>query len=161
MKKFLFFLLFLTGCGFTPLYSQNQNSALKDVQIEVMPIAEQYGAKMRRIIQNALPVYNQEIPTRYQLVVQPPVFSAGNRTITNDEFASMMQITAQTSYQLIQTKSSKVVFSNTVSSVSSYAVVKDPYATTIAKNHIQKDLAEQLAQQISLDVLSKLSEESL
>ena len=160
MKKFLFFLLFLTGCGFTPLYSQNQNSALKDVQIEVMPIAEQYGAKMRRIIQNALPVYNQEIPTRYQLVVQPPVFSAGNRTITNDEFASMMAVTAKTTYHLISIQSGKSLFSDTLSSVSSYAVVKDPYATTVAKNHIQQELSEQLANQIVLDVLAKLSQES-
>lgn len=158
MKKLLFSLLLLTGCGFTPLYSQN-NTSLQDVQITVKPIPNQYGFQMRRIIQNKLQTQNEKAVRQYYLTVEPPSFSAGDKTITSNELASTMQITGKTNYQLQDSKDGKNICSGRITAVSSYSVVRDPYATTVAKNHIQEELAKQLAEQIALDVMAQLSEE--
>ena len=159
MKKLLLSLLLLTGCCFVPLYSQN-NTDLRETQVVVSPIPNQYGDQMRRIIQNNLFTQTENPKHQYRLTVKSPSFSMGDKTITSNEFASTMQVTGKTSYYLENTKTKKQDYSGNAVAVSSYSVVKDPYATTVAQKHIQEELAKQLAEQISLDVLSKLSEVS-
>ena len=156
MKKLLFFLLLLTGCGFTPLYSQN-NTYLTNTKVIVNPISNQYGDQMRRIIQNGLQTQAQNPKYQYRLIVKSPSFDMGDKTITSNEFASTMQVIGKTSYYLqnIQTNTNDYV--GEVRAVSSYSVVKDPYATTVAQKHIKEELSKQLAEQITLDVLAKLS----
>ena len=158
MKKILFSLLLLTGCGFTPLYSQNDDS-LKDTKIIVDPIPNQYGNQMRQIIQKALYSPSENPTNQYRLIVSSPSFDVGDRTITTDEFASTMQITGKATYQLKNLKTDKTSFTGNVAAVSSYSVVTNPYATTVAQKSIQDELSKQLAEQISLDVLAKLSQE--
>lgn len=158
MKKLLFSILLLTGCGFTPLYSQN-NSYLKNSKITVDMIQNQYGNQMRQILQNLLKTNTENPQNQYRLIVTPPTFKAGDKTITADEFASTMQVTGEASYYLENLKTKKNTYFGNVNSVSSYAVVKDPYATTVARNHIQEELSKQLAEQVALDILAKLSEE--
>ena len=158
MKKLLFSFLFLAGCGFSPLYSQN-NTYLKDTQVIVNPIPNQYGNQMRRIIQDALLTQSEKPVHKYRLRVDPPSFKAGDKTITADEFASTMQVSGTTTYYLSDMITGKNIYSGNVVSFSSYAVVKDPYATTVAKNHIQEELSKQLAEQVALDVMAKLSKE--
>jgi hypothetical protein len=159
MKKILFSLLFLTGCGFTPLYGI-QNHSLYNTSVVLTPIANQYGESMGRIIKNALPTPKEKVQNQYKLTVSSPSFSSYDKTITSDEFASTMQITANTTYQLQDLKTNKTILSEKVSAVSSYSVVVNPYATTVAKNKLQQELADQLAEQIALDVLTKLSQEN-
>ena len=158
MKKLLFSLLLLTGCGFTPLYSQN-NTYLKDSHITVDPIPNQYGDQMRQILQNSLNTNAENPKNQYRLIVTAPTFKAGDKTITADEFASTMQVTGKTSYYLKDLKTKRNIYFGNLVSVGSYMVVKDPYATTVARNHIQEELSKQLAEQVALDVLTKLSEE--
>ena len=159
MKKVLFSLLFLTGCGFTPLYG-TQNHSLLNTSVTVSPIPNQYGENMVQIIRNTLPTSKETVQNQYKLTVSPPSFSSYDKTITSDEFASTMQITANTTYQLQDLKTNKTILSEKVSAVSSYSVVVNPYATTVAKNKLQQELTDQLAEQIALDVLTKLSQEN-
>lgn len=159
MKKVLFSLLFLTGCGFTPLYG-TQNHSLLNASVTVSPIPNQYGQNMAQIIKNALPVNQKEAQSQYKLTVSSPSFTSGDKTITSDEFASTMQVTATANYQLTDLKTQKTVLSEKISAVSSYSVVVNPYATTVAEQKIQKELADQIAEQIALDVLTKLSQEN-
>ena len=86
-------------------------------------------------------------------------FQLKNILNTANEFASTMQVTGKTSYSLKNSKTEKIIYTSEVVAVSSYSVVKDPYATTVAKNHIQSELSKQLAEQIALDVLTKLSKD--
>lgn len=158
MKKLLFSFLLLTGCGFTPLYSQN-TSCLNDTQITVSPIPNQYGDQMRRILQNELRSQSENPTKQYQLIVESPSFNTGNKTITADEFASTMEASGKAKYYLKNIKTNKKIYSGNVRAVASYAVVKDPYATTVAKNHIQEELSKQLAEQIALDILANISED--
>ena len=154
MKKFLLTIfLFLSACGFSPLHKevtiQNGNGAVK-----VTPIPGQYGSVMCQIIQDKL---GNNSDSRYTLSVSSPVFSSWDQTIDNKNFATMMGITGKSSYTLVENKTNKPIVSSSTSLSSSYSVVKDPYATTVAERKVKKELAEQLAEQISLHVLGALT----
>lgn len=158
MKKFLFLLFLLTGCGFSPLYTSVQNQLPPDLQIEVNPIANQYGSSMRRTIQNQMPQPTEPIQKRYILSVQAPTFTGNDQTITNNDFASMIQVSARTSFDLQDIKH-KTLLSRSVSAVSSYSVVNSPYATIVAQQKVHQELSEELAHQIVIDVLTYLAKE--
>lgn len=162
MKKLIFLTLFLSGCGFTPLYGTNSSTyqALKDTQIVISPIPNEYGADMGYILKNQIPTLTQTTKNKYLLSVQSPTFSGYDKTITNDEFASTIQATGTTTYTLTDSKNQKILYKNSVSSISSYNVENSPYATTMAKNKVYKELSEELANQIGREVLAFISKET-
>ena len=153
MKKILFMLLFLTGCGFAPLYQQEKTKA-GNVPVQVAPISGQYGFNMRQTIQNKL---GQTEKTLYVLSVNPPSFRLWDQTIDSKNFATTMGISGTISYSLTEKSSKKVILKSSASLNSSYSVVKDPYATTVAERKVKRELAEQLADQVSLHVLGTLA----
>ena len=154
MKKLLFGLLLLLGaCGFSPLYKEVMNSD-ENVSVKVAPIPEQYGSEMRKIIQGKMGI--SEAPL-YTLTVSAPTFSSRDQTIDSKNFATMMWIRGSVSYKLTENKTEKILINTSTSLGSSYSVVKDPYATTVAERKVKKELAEQLAEQISIHILSVLA----
>ena len=153
MKKLFWICLFLTGCGFTPLY-QNQSFDKAHLPVQVVPIPNQYGHMMRQTVQNKM---GHSDNPQYLLSVDAPVFNTWDQTIDDKNFATIMGISGSSSYRLTEKKTNKVLLSSSTSLSSSYSVVKDPYATTVAERKVKKELAEQLADQISLHVLGTLA----
>ena len=152
MRYFLLFFLLLTGaCGFSPLY-QTSTTGTTDLSVKVAPIPNQYGLGMRQILESKLGISAE--PT-YLLTVSEPRFFQWDRTIDDKNFTTIMGISGTVSYQLTQGK--KTILNNTTSLTSSYSVVKDPYATTVAERKVKKELSELLAEQVSLHVLGTLS----
>lgn len=162
MKKFYLFYLLLTGCGFTPLYGTHNPTykILQDTQIIINPIPNEYGAEMHRILTDQIPTLTQNPKHKYVLSVDAPTFSGYDKTITNDEFASTIQATGRVSYTLKEDKTNKILQQKHLSSVSTYTVNINPYATTVAKNKVYKDLSEQLAQQIGMNVMAFISKDT-
>ena len=68
-----------------------------------------------------------------------------------------MGISGSVSYLLTESATKKVLLDDVTSLTSSYSVVKDPYATVVAQQKIEKELAQQLAEQVSLHVLGTLA----
>ncbi|MGN0920054.1 MAG: hypothetical protein ACI4OR_04810 [Alphaproteobacteria bacterium] len=157
MKKILFGLLFFLGaCGFSPLYQKGTGGDNK-IPVKVAPISNQYGFTMRQVLQSKFGSTPQPL---YTLTVSAPVFSSWDQTIDDKNFATMMGITGTVKYQLTNIKTHQEILNSSTSLTSSYSVVKDPYATTIAERKIKKELAEQLAEQVSLHVFGTLAEDS-
>ena len=154
MKKILLLsFLLLSACGFSPLYKEASTSA-GNVPVKVAPIPDQYGFAMRQIILDRL---GNNSDTQYTLTVSAPAFSSWDQTIDDKNFATMMGITGYSHYILTDNKTHKEILNSTTSLNSSYSVVKDPYATTVAERKVKKELANQLAEQISLHVLGVLT----
>ena len=154
MKKlFLISFLLLSACGFSPLYKKVSTQE-GNVPVKVSPIPDQYGFAMRQIIQNKL---GNSSNSQYTLNVSAPFFSTWDQTIDDKNFATMMGISGSVSYTLIENKTHKEILNSSTSLTSSYSVVKDPYATTVAERKVKKELAEQLAEQVSLHVLVTLA----
>ena len=154
MKKLFFAtFLFLSSCGFSPLY-QSISAENGNIPVRVEPIPDQYGSFMQKIIQNKL---GNSTDTSYTLAVSAPTFHTWDQTIDDKNFTTIMGIKGGVHYKLTETKTKKVILDNSTSLSSSYSVVKDPYATTVAERKVKKELAEQLAEQVSLHVLAALA----
>ena len=154
MKKiFSAFIFLLAGCGFSPLYS-NVTTDQQDVPVQVAPIPNQYGASMRQVIQGKLGKTDTPL---YTLTVSAPSFSSWDQTIDSKNFATTMGIQGSVSYQLRENSTHQVILNHSVFLNSSYSVVKDPYATVVAERKVKKELADQLAEQVSLHVLATLA----
>ncbi len=162
MKKLVILLLFLTGCGFSPLYSSKSVTYqfLQKIQISVAPIPNQYGAEMRRILKNQIPILTQTPTKKYTLFVTAPTFTGYDKTITNDEFASTIQTTASATYTLQDDKTQKIIKKGSQKAISGYNVESNPYSTTIAKQKVYQELSEQLAEQIGQQVLAFISQDT-
>ena len=154
MKKILLtaFLL-VSACGFSPLYKKVATNG-GNVPVKVDAIPDQYGFDMREIIQDKL---GNATDFQYTLTVSAPTFFTWDQTIDDKNFATVMGINGNVSYRLTENKTHKQILKSSTSLASSYSVVKDPYATTVAERKVKKELAEQLAEQVSLHVLSTLS----
>ena len=154
MKKlFLFIVLFLSACGFSPLYKEVSTEG-GSVPVQVNPIPNQYGFAMREIIQNR---FGDASDKKYILTVSSPSFSSWDQTIDNKNFATLMGISGTVHYRLVEKSTQTVLLDSSASLNSSYSVVPDPYATTIAERKSKKELAERLAEQVSLHVLGTLA----
>ena len=154
MKKLLFAtFLFLSACGFSPLY-QSVPTEEGNVPVQVEPIPDQYGFSMRQIIQNK---FGNSKDTSYTLTVSAPTFHSWDQTIDDKNFTTIMGIRGTVHYKLTENKTKKVLLNDSALLNSSYSVVKDPYATTIAERKVKKELSEQLAEQVSLHVLGTLA----
>ena len=157
MKKFFIALFFLmAGCGFSPLYNETITKE-GSAPVDVDPIPNQYGVSMRQKILSKIGISEHPL---YTLSVSAPSFSANDQTIDSKNFATMMSISGSTSYSLVDKKTKKTILKSSSSAFSSYSVTKDPYATVTAKRKAQKELAEQLDEQISQHVLVVLSKEN-
>ena len=151
MKKlFLSGLLFLTACGFSPLYQQVSFEE-GSTPVHVAPIPDQYGFEMRQIIQAKL---GEQNPAKYTLTVSSPTFDSWDQTIDNKNFATLMGVSGTVAYRLTDNATQKTVLDSSVSLNSSYSVVQDPYATVTAERKTKRDLANQLANQVSIHVLA-------
>ena len=152
-KTLLAFLLFTTACGFSPLY-QSFTTEGENVPVFVAPISDQYGFQMRQIIQNK---FGDSQNTQYTLTVSAPSFNTWDQTIDDKNFTTIMGITGTVHYNLTEDKTKKSLLNDSAFLTSSYSVVKDPYATVVAERKVKKELAEQLAEQVSLHVLGTLA----
>ena len=154
MKRILLgFLLFLGACGFSPLYQSTETGA-SSVPVEVAPIPKQYGFMMRQVLQGK---FGAGSDTSYVLTLNAPTFTQWDQTIDDKNFTTIMGISGSVSYQLTEKATQKILLKNSTSLSSSYSVVKDPYATVVAQQKIEKELARQLAEQVSLHVLGTLA----
>ena len=153
MKKLFWAFLVLTGCGFSPLY-HSKTLECGNVPVFVAPIPNQYGASMRQTIQNKMGHAEKKL---YTLSVASPSFNTWDQTIDSKNFATIMGISASVSYRLTENATKKVLLDSSTSLTSSYSVVKDPYATTVAERKVKKELAEQLADKVTLHVLGTLT----
>ena len=152
MRYILLFLTFFLGaCGFAPLYQSPANETAR-LSVKVAPIPNQYGFAMRQVLQSKLGTAGE---SDYLLTVSEPYFSQWDQTIDDKNFTTIMGISGSVSYRLTQGKT--VLLDNKTSLSSSYSVVKDPYATVVAERKVKKELAELLAEQVSLHVLGTLA----
>ena len=68
-----------------------------------------------------------------------------------------MGISGTVHYQLVETSTKKTLLNSSNSLSTSYSVVKNPYSTTVAEKKAKQELADRLAEQVSLHVLATLA----
>lgn len=162
MRYILIFalILFISGCGFRPLYIQStetdifsektkDNSIVNELaKIKIYPIAERFGQQIRNKLLDLLTPKGVPSDAKYRLYVKLEKKSVTQQAMRNDVTATSERINYTVSYSLYE--GSKKLVSGDSYAVVSYNILNNPYSTTIAQKKSEENAANILANDIAL-----------
>lgn len=142
------------ACGYQPLYGGGRRGGKVTselAKVYVPPIAERYGQIMRNEMEQSIAAAGQNQPKLYTLAVRV-TRSSSSLGIQKDATATRANIAITASYTL--TKGDAVVFRGNETSLASYNILYDQYATLVSEENAEeraaRDLAERIIQRVSL-----------
>ena len=134
--------LFLSSCGFTPLYNQKSDGYLG--QVKVGTIEERSGQILRNILLESFSPFGEERPL-YEINAQVN-YSTRNLSVQKDATTTRAQAVVQFDFSLTHIGSGKVLFKGTESSVADYNILtSSPYSTLISKKDAHVRLLDGIA----------------
>lgn len=148
------FLIFLTACGFHPLYGTNSHDravAPQLTQVNVPIIADAMGQQFRNLLLDRLPppASNQ----RYQLSVSLTETKIGI-AISRDATVTRQQLRLVANASLIDRTDNKMVWHQEIFTTSGYNVLDSQFSTLIGEEDARKrnlnDLSERLIAMLAL-----------
>jgi LPS-assembly lipoprotein len=148
--------LFVTACGFTPMYATQNNSTVKSSldQVGIAIIPDRSGQYLRNALIDRF--YRNGYPTapRYKLTVQPIKETISNFDVTLESEATRQQIKLSTKIMLINVETNKSVLTRSLTAVTSNNILESEFSTLIteqsARDAALNDLARQIERQLSL-----------
>ena len=154
---FLFVFIFLTGCGFRPLYvGQGTNDSVSGKQLVkelaavfVDEIPDRTGQILHRSLVDRLSPRGEPQTPRYRLSVRLSEAALSQQGVRQDNLATRYVMTFTAYYTLYSYPGNRVLLSDSTVGRSSYDVQLSPYATDVAeqtaKERIMKILGDDIA----------------
>ena len=142
----LFALLFLTACGFTPVYgTKTVSNDLSNIDIAIIPDEE--GQIVRNHLIDAM--YSDGHPSNPQLrlVVSPVQESIVEIGIDRDDEASRAQLRQEATMHLVN-PDDKVVLQRTVRATSGYNILAGQFTTFVTEEDARKQALKALSNNI-------------
>lgn len=163
-KKIFFCGFFLiSGCGFSPLYSLNNDEKTIGLTEEILisPISEYNGYILHSELENALNPSKRNVSKKYILTIhlQKPVFT--DQSIQRDNFSNRKKISLTATYTLKELVSNKTLISSSTTALGSYNISNEPYATNKAQGSQIEDLIKIISNNISLYVITYFKKEDV
>ena len=155
-------LLFVSACGFEPLYVQKTDSKGKwyfdgdfdnyvsdqMAQIKIIAEGERLGQQMKTELMDLLTPKGVPAKPKYYLYINPTSENEYDQALRRDITASRKRIDYKVDYYMTE-DSEKIMSGNTVAYVS-YDILDNPYSTVISRKKVQKDAAKMMANDIAL-----------
>ena len=152
---FLFSLLLLTACGFTPVYgtqgTANEANIVEGLtQVDIAIIPNREGQFLRNALIDRF--YKNGIPDtpRYILRINPIGEQNYDFDITIESEATRRQLRLNTRMTLVDTQSKKTVLTRNLLSIASYNVLQSEFSTIVTEQAARDDALNDLARQIEL-----------
>jgi len=144
----------LAGCGFQPLYVTHEDTLNQAASVQIEPIAGQEGYEAELILQKRLNPEQIVVTPKYRLsvVFHKPTYT--NQSIRSDNFATLEKMSITATYKLKDIQQNQIVISSSIDSNGMYNLVKDPYATVVAKEKLYQNLIRGMADDIAMHILS-------
>lgn len=141
--------LLLTGCGFSPLYGtgggEGDARIVEELRhIQVPPIADRIGQLVRIELTDRLVRRGPAPKPRYRLEVTLSE-SKQNLAVRKDATATRANLFISASYRLVPSGEGGLTTSGSVSSVNSYDVLENDFATLSAEQDARRRAARDLA----------------
>lgn len=151
-------LILLSACGFTPLnkLSDGEKTYTLTEQIEIRNIPNYEGFLLKTQLNNRLNPHDKNVSKKYILTTYLKAPTYTDQSIQGDNFASRETISISAKYQLKDKNTGKIILSDSNSVVGAYNIVKNPYATNVARNKLKDTLIPILADNISQRIISFL-----
>ncbi len=161
-KIFIGCFIFLSSCGFSPLYMVNDKTGLLETeQIDVAPIPEYNGYVLKQGLDNAFNPKQVRVPKKYILKVQLKNPRLSSQSIQGDNFASRKKVSLTASYQLIDKETKKELLTSSTTALGAFNVFYEPYTTYQAEKRQIEDLVQILVTNISTRVAAYLKQEEV
>ena len=149
----IFVCFLITGCGFTPVYVEN-NKSLFNTQfryIKIDPIQDRVGQQLRNELVKILHPTGAASPLKYSLNTTISIAKQG-LAIKKSELATRSNLIVKANFTLMENESKKSLTTGNSKIVTSYNILNQVYATKIAEN----DAQARAISEISRDIASKL-----
>lgn len=143
----ILFSAFLSACGFTPMHAPNSFGNM-GVDYNELSIVTVNNEKIDFLLKQALrDRVGEHTKTRYRLTVEPRLSQSGLGRGT-DDVASRYDLTMTTKIELLDTQSGQTVYTDTVSTVTTYGAPLDPYGEIAAQSNATEQIAVEATDRI-------------
>ena len=154
--------LLLAGCGFRPLYGQDDSGGGTTPQLSRISVSEptaplaRHTAQLVRInLQDRLTPGG--LPDRPLYRLQMTLDEAEQQlALTKAEEATRIDLIVSVSYTLIDLRSNTVVHTNNLRSISSFSRLRADFGNVSAENDARARAARELAEEIRIELASWL-----
>jgi len=144
--------LTLSGCGFRPLYGEDEAGtstfdSLETIQIAALP--DRTGQQLHNLLRDRINPRGQ--PNRPVYVLRISLTEKTEKlAIAQDETATRANLRLSANFTLTKVKSSEVVMSGSSRSANSYNIVDSQYATYVSENDARDRALRELSEDIRL-----------
>jgi hypothetical protein len=148
----LFLCLFLTSCGFRPLYTSSDVCGNICFPIKIATISERNGQILRNYLVDLLTPQGAHPKPKYILEVTLTETLA-DTVLNKDETTNRKQVTFMALLTLRDSKCNKVVYAHSTKSINSFPVlVKNYFSDYVAQDFARREALRLLAEKITLFV---------
>ncbi len=151
-------LIGLSGCGFHSLYRVQDNTTIltETEQIQILPIPNAEGYQMTLLLQTKLNPRQVTVPKTWALEVRLDDATYYDQSIQGDNFASLEKVTLTAHYTLKNLTTDEQVLSASTSASGSYNLIREAYATQMAKEKTKENLIQNLSDDIAMHLFAYL-----
>ena len=160
IKLLYCFFIFISACGFKPLYKKTlvfDNTREKLNKIEINPVKNfdsVYGVHLRNNLYNKFNITGTKNTSEYIMDIDFYKPSLTTYTINTDGTTSSYLIDMKATFTLKEKKENKILLSKTLSTSATYNIFKNQYATEKLKQNTIKLNTENIAEQIYFTVVN-------
>jgi LPS-assembly lipoprotein len=151
----LLLLVLLGACGFHPLYAESEQAIDEPAlaAIKVMPIKDRIGQMLEFSLRSSFNPQGRVVEPRYQLSVAL-IVTRVDLGIQRDATSTRGRVDVQASFQLIDVKDNKSVYTSRTQSTSAFNILTDAFAAEVAEEDARartvRDLSEEIRARVAL-----------
>ena len=147
--------LFISGCGFQPLYQHDtaSHSILKELSlIRIAPIDDRIGQQLRNFLQDDITPRGKPTDPSYELVVKMNK-TRRDLVLLQDATSTFAKISLHASYALKNFNTGATLASGHVTAKTGFTITQSEYANIRA----EKEAASRASREISYDITRQLA----
>jgi LPS-assembly lipoprotein len=151
----LLLLLLLGGCGFHPLYAENELAADEPAlaTVKVLPIKDRIGQMLELSLRASFNPRGIVVEPRYRLAVALTVTRV-DLGIQRDATSTRGRVDVQASIQLLDAKGGTPAYTSHAQSTAEFNILNDAYAAEVAEEDARartvRDLSEEIRARVAL-----------
>ena len=147
--------LFISGCGFQPLYQHDtaSHSILKELSlIRIAPIEDRIGQQLRNFLQDDITPRGKPTNPSYELLVKMNK-TRRDLVLLQDATSTFAKISLHASYTLTNFNTGATLASGHVTAKTGFTITQSEYANIRA----EKEAASRASREISYDITRQLA----
>lgn len=149
-------LLFITACGFHPVYGVNKYTPVgaetKFQQIAIDNIPDREGQYLRNALIDRLYRDGRATNATYKLTITPISETQRNLDVTVDSDTTRAQLRISTNMTLIDTATREELFKRAINSTASYNVLGSEFANRVSEQSTRENILDDIARQIEMQI---------